>query len=223
MDLSSLPLMPSMDLPPAVEAPVPEAARPYAGSSWDTAAMDDLGCSCPSCRELRERDRSASSMRQQYGSAVPTPASMEWVVPPSGDFFDASTPWVAGAFGSAVTGRISASQPAMANIPRAGIINFNTEETRRATASLFEQLQQPAAIPRQAPTMAPRRIRGRYDFSESLTPASGLHGQVRWREPGTLQVWDSSTDGHSQWTYVTELPDGTLVDRNGNRWRPTEV
>lgn len=102
MDLSTLPLMPSMDLPPPVEVLVPTAQRP----SFDTPTkrlperevLD--GCFCPSCQEQRERDRTA---------APPTP----WIDTVSmsaqydGDIYAA----VAGAFSGAVTGRISAAQP----------------------------------------------------------------------------------------------------------------
>lgn len=204
MDLSTLPLMPSMDLPPPVEVPVPTAQRP----SFDTApkrlpereVLD--GCFCPSCQEQRERDRTASSMRQQYGSVAVPPTSLIW----EGDRFDINA---ISEFGGqefrTVTGRIvdraqldaaygAASQPAMASIP-----------------------------PSAPPVQSTQRIRGRYDFSNTDSAASALQDQVRWREPGTLQVWDSPVGGHRQWTYTEELADGTLVDRRGRRWRPTEV
>lgn len=67
------------------------------------------------------------------------------------------------------------------------------------------------------------RIRGRYDFANTDSAANGMQDQVRWLEPGTLQVWDSPTGGRPQWTYSEILPDGSLVDHRGRRWRPTEV
>lgn len=178
MDLSTLPLMPSMDLPPPVEVPVQEEQAVG-------------GCSCLSCQQLRELDRTASSMRQQYGaSAQPAPMIRLDELTAGAPFYDNG----AAAFSGAVTGRISASQPAMASIPRAA-----------------------------PPVQSTQRIRGRYDFSNTDSAANGLQGQVRWREPGTLQVWDSPVGGNYQWTYIAELADGTLIDRNGRRWRPTEV
>ena len=65
--------------------------------------------------------------------------------------------------------------------------------------------------------MQPGMIRGRYDFSLCPEPQSELHGQVRWRAPGTMQVFDEN--GCRQWTYREELPDGTLVD-GARRWVP---
>lgn len=131
MDLSTLPLMPSMDLPPPVEVPVPTAQRPNT-SSWDVLVGDESeGCQCAACRmerrAQREEDRTASSMRQQYGSIAVPPTPMIWETAP------ADWPNVADRFGGAVTGRIIASQPAMANIPRAAL-----------------------------PVQSPQRIRGRY-------------------------------------------------------------
>lgn len=174
MDLSTLPLMPSMDLPPPVDSPVPTAQRP----SFDT-----------------------SSMRQQYGSVAVPPTSLIW------DVFDmGATSEFGGQEFRTVTGRSAdraqlyaaaygaASQPEMASIP-------------------------PAA----PPVQSTQRIRGRYDFANTDIAASGLQDQVRWREPGTLQVWDSPVGGNYQWTYIEEMADGTLVDRRGRRWRPTEV
>lgn len=195
MDLSTLPLMPSMDLPPPVEVPVPTAQRPSfdTSSNWQPEEQAVAGCTCQSYQELRERDRTASSMRQQYGSA--TPPTSRFVTASIAAQYDGDIyASVADAFSGAVTGRISASQPTMANIPR--------------------------AAPPDPPT---NRIRGRYDFSGTGSAASGLQDQVRWREPGTLQVWDSPVGGNYQWTYIEELADGTLVDRIGRRWRPTEV
>lgn len=61
-------------------------------------------------------------------------------------------------------------------------------------------------------------IRGRYDMSYSRNPNDGFHGQVRWRQPGTMFVFDS--EGRRQWTYEEELMSGTLVDRSGRRWVP---
>lgn len=66
--------------------------------------------------------------------------------------------------------------------------------------------------------MPPGMIRGRYDMSYSRNPNDGFHGQVRWRAPGTMFVFDS--EGRRQWTYEEELPDGTLVDRASRRWVP---
>lgn len=191
MDLSTLPLMPSMDLPPPVEVPAQEEQAVG-------------GCGCPSCQQRRERDRTASTMRQQYGSIAVPPTPMIW----EGDSFDINA---VSEFGGqefrTVTGRSvdraqlyaasygAASQPAMANIPR-------------------------AALPVHGST---QRIRGRYDFSSTDRAANGLHDRVRWREPGTLQVWDSPVGGNYQWAYIEELVDGVLIDGNGNRWRPTEV
>lgn len=194
MDLSTLPLMPSMDLPPPVEVPVPTAQRPTGfdtAPNWQPAEQAADGCFCPSCQELRERDRTASSMRQQYGASA-QPAPMIWL-----DELPAGTPLYdngAAAFSGAVTGRISASQPAMASIPRAA-----------------------------PPVQSSRRIRGRYDFDVMDTVAFGLQGTIRWREPGTMQVYDDPVNGDRQWTYSEELPDGSLADRSGRRWRPTEV
>lgn len=158
MDLSSLPLMPSLDLPPAAPAPAPEAARPYADTGWQPEERAAEGCS--SCQQLRERDRSASSMRQQYGASIAQPPPIVWVndLSPIESIFDmsiASAPadriatmrW-ADAFGDSVTGRISTSQPAMANIPRAA-----------------------------PPVQSSRRIRGRYDFDDMDNAAIGLQGQ----------------------------------------------
>lgn len=188
MDLSTLPLMPSMDLPPPVE--VPAAQRPSfdTSSNWQPEEQAVAGCTCQSCQELRERDRTASSMRQQYGSVAvpPTPAIWE------GDRFDISaTSEFGGQEFRTVTGRIGA---AMANIPRAA-----------------------------PPVQSTQRIRGRYDFANTDSAARGLQDRVRWREPGTLQVWDSPVGGRHQWTYIEELADGTLMDSNGRCWRPTEV
>lgn len=61
-------------------------------------------------------------------------------------------------------------------------------------------------------------IRGRYDFNLSAQPDSGLHGQVRWRRPGTLEVYDAQ--GLRQWTYAQEQPGGVLIDWTGRMWRP---
>lgn len=64
-------------------------------------------------------------------------------------------------------------------------------------------------------------IRGRYDLSQSPTPQNSLHGQVRWRAPGSMDVFNA--DGCRQWTYREELPNGTLIDGNGRRWVPDPV
>lgn len=69
--------------------------------------------------------------------------------------------------------------------------------------------------------LPPGWVAGRYDFSQSQGPTRWLQGQVRWREPGTMNVWDSS--GNRQWTYTDELPDGTLVDNSGRMWVPDRV
>lgn len=183
MDLSTLPLMPSMDLPPPVE--VPTAQRPST-SSWDVLVGDELeGCQCAACRmERREGDRTAEGMRQQYGSVAVPPTSLIW------NGFD--------------MGATS---------------EFGGQEFRTVTGRSMDRAQLYAAPP-DPPT---NRIRGRYDFANTDIAASSLQDQVRWREPGTLQVWDSPVGGSYQWTYIEELADGTLVDRRGRRWRPTEV
>lgn len=91
-----------------------------------------------------------------------------------------------------------------------------TSTARISTSSL-----QIAHLPRWgSPVQESRRIRGRYSH-----PTSGLTGVVRWREPGTLGVWDNSTGGEEQWTFRQEDADGSL--RGGAdrlmQWYPTEV
>lgn len=65
------------------------------------------------------------------------------------------------------------------------------------------------------------RIRGRYDFSSSWNRNDALQGAVRWREPGTMQVYDEF--GLRQWTYTEELAGGVLRDPGNRRWYTTEV
>lgn len=48
-----------------------------------------------------------------------------------------------------------------------------------------------------------------------------MHGELRWRLPGTTYVFHSS--GARQWVFDSELPDGTLVDRANHRWVPEAV
>lgn len=165
MDLSTLPLMPSMDLPPPVEAPVPTAQRPsFADTGWETQNDGSDGCQCAGCQLERralalERDRSASSMRQQYGYIAVPPTPMIWETTPT------DWPAVADAFSGAVTGRISASQPAMANILRAA-----------------------------PPMQSSRRIRGRYTTDRGANVSMAGHGRWLDPDTGALYLNENDPD-----------------------------
>lgn len=203
MDLSTLPLMPSMDLPPPVDSPVPTAQRPTCPApapNWRPAEQAADGCWCPSCQELRERDRTASSMRQQqYGSVAvpPTPAIRE------GGRFDISA---TSEFGEqefrTVTGRSvdraqlyaaaygAASQPAMASIP-------------------------PPAPPMQSPS----RIRGRYTRDTDVNGM--LAGGECWLDPAGGCLYDNPTVVGSVNSGMTPRMDGTWASASGRVWEAT--
>lgn len=191
MDLSTLPLMPSMDLPPPVEVPVPTAQRPSfdTSSNWQPEEQAVAGCTCQSCQELRERDRTASSMRQQYDSAVPpTPwidiASMS--AQSARDIYAS----VADAFSGAVTGRIRAAQPAMANIPVTS-----------------------------PPMQSPSRIRGRYTRDADVNGT--LAGGERWLDPANGCLYGNPTVVGSVNSGMTPRVDGTWASASGRVWEAT--
>lgn len=191
MDLSTLPLMPSMDLPPPVEVLVPTAQRPSFDASTKRLPEREVldGCFCPSCQEQRERDRTASSMRQQYGSA--TPPTSRFVTASIAAQYDGDIyASVADAFSGAVTRRISASQPAMVNLPRAA-----------------------------PPVQSTQRIRGRYTRDTDVNGT--LAGDVRWLDPADGCLYDNLTDMSSVNSGMTPRVDGTWANDTGRVWEAT--
>lgn len=90
-----------------------------------------------------------------------------------------------------------------------------------STGHIGASSPQVANLPRSTPPVQEsRRIRGRYSH-----PTSGLSGAVRWREPGTLSVWDAAISGLQQWTFGREGAGGVLQGGRGGlmEWYPTEV
>jgi hypothetical protein len=220
----SLPLMPGSE-PIPEKAPEPSSkAQAMAEAYGATPAVGNrlrgttngalLGCDCEACQRLRIQDHAARL-------AVPPPPVFNWESAPQPS--------------DVIQGRYTLDRDANACL--AGEARW----LRPSTGELFndaacQERCNSSMTPRADGTWASRgqlvweavpvnqnagRIRGRYDFTHSQNPQDGFHGMVRWREPGTLYVFDE--EGRRQWTYTRELPGGILEDDRGRRWVPTEV
>jgi hypothetical protein len=120
----------------------------------------------------------------------------------------------------------ASAPPVGAGLAEVGGVDAYAAMRRLFPANQWAQAAMPTGQPLQVfdwniPDPNAGRIRGRYDFSQSETPGAGLVDQVRWRQPGTMSVYDEQ--GARQWTYVNEHADGSLSDARGRRWYPTEV
>lgn len=220
--INELPLMPGVESLPAQEAAPP---APTAQEQYTPNLLDD--CPCADC--VGDRLRQSSRDEPATAPAPPSANLPEWL------YGDArmTIPDLGATEFRTVTGRSPGGSPQMANLPRPAPVSRARQYAEAYGASpinadlygvvaniMLGDSFDLTALSQHPPT----RIRGRYDFATATNSVyNGMQDLVRWREPGTLQVWDSPTGGRPQWTYIEELPDGSLVDRVGRRWRPTEV
>lgn len=208
-NISALPLMPGADsLRPEDREPAPaQAQRRTVAAPTDVIIGEVLdGCNCAMCRMDR-----AQASRGELGA-------FEALVAPVWEASAMAIPDLGAQPFQTVTGRSRASEPTMQDLPRAEPYSWGRFDGVAAVRSQGVGLIEMgdsfdmSAISQHVPS---NRIRGRYGDM-----AAGLSGQVRYREPGTPQVYMEPSGGRVQWTFETELPDGTLTDSFGRRWIP---
>lgn len=210
----SLPLMPGSEpipeIKPAPTINIPRAEVDNRLRGTESGALS--GCGCEACQRLRKQD-------QEARRAVPLPVfSWDEAIPafaPLPDVIQGRYTLDPGANAS-MAGEARWLRPSTGELftDAACQERCNSSMTPRASRGLM--VWEAVSVNQNA-----GRIRGRYDFTHSLRPQDGMHGQVRWREPGTLEVFDEA--GRRQWTFVEQHDDGSLSDRSGRHRVPTEV
>lgn len=211
--INELPMMPGDDtLRPEDRSPEPVSIRVNSGDREPVSDWDDSvnGCNCQACQQARAR--------QLQRTEPVSPAPMLWESSPIAIPDLGAQPF------QTVTGRSRASAPVMQDLPRVRPYNWAQFPDTAAVLSQgvgtieVGDFFDPTVVSQHPPT---NRISGRYWFPpEDSAAYEELRGAQRWREPGTMTVFDAPVMGRRQWSYTEELPDGTLVDRSNRRWIP---